>query len=1037
MIQNCIASSSPDSFELIEKFNNCRPEVFSLETTLACNLKCPECALGGGMIDRSKGFMNFDTFKIVADKIRPYVKYFYLHIWGEPMLNKDIITMIKYASTFTKTNISTNGIVLDENKAEELITSGVSDIIVSIDGVSQEIYEKYRIGGNVQQAWQALYWLQQDNIKHGSRVNIFPQFIVFKHNQHEMQHFHNLCLSIGLQPTFKSPYIRTDKSDFEYSELPQFIRPHFPDHISLRNAMIECANALNVFTILFDGSVVICCHDYGGLTTFGNIFEQEVSDIWDDPSYRKFRWQIISGNAPEFCINNCMTYFLEKRSHNQKTSLKQSDKYTSSFINRSEEPKKINLCCGPIKLDGFINIDISTTADIVIDLEKELLPFPDESIDTVVCISAINYFTRQRALEIIKDVYRVLKTGGVVRFGVQDLRTLAEKYLHRDYDFYFQKLPDGRDRFPGATFADKFNEFFYGFNSGGKNCKYVHDYESLGFLFKEAGFLSIEQKKYQDSKIPQIEKIDNRPEQMFFLETVKEDNRHFVHSDELKNTLQKIRQSIIDKQEKENFHDPDALREKAFLLFQSGEKDRAWNYLLKTLELKPDDLEAVKKCGEILDEHNRLEDAVKLYQSYLDIHPFEYEIKSALLNTIGKIRKRVPDNRIYLSRRKELDDYNFRFNTVHSDEEHLSACITWLQHAQNINTGGGVSAMYHIDTQSWDADYPETTGYIIPTFLCYHHYTGDNAYKESAIAMGDWEISIQDIDGGVGEPAGVYGLRPRVFNTAQVILGWLSLYKYTENNKYLEAASKAGDWILSKQDSDGKWTKSTYNGPKAYKSRVSWALLELYAVTNEKKYRDAAKTSLDWILSQAQENGWFDNNSLTEPGKPWTHLIGYVLGGLLEIYRLENLNIDYEKTISLLHNAAKGIIEYYFRRNEQVSDKQLLILPGTFDNNWFSKDSWSCITGNAQLEFFFRRLHGYTADPLLIEAADLILINTKKLHFMDEIDDPNLYGGLCGSYPIAGDYCGYAIPNWGVKFFADCLLQRISAKTDMPLPYIG
>ena len=111
------------------------PTTFAIETVLGCDLKCPECAAGGDFIRRKKGLLQFDQFKVIADKIRPFCKYLYLHIWGEPMLNKEIFKMIEYASAFTHTNISTNGQSLSQEKARKLIRSGVTDIIVSIDGI--------------------------------------------------------------------------------------------------------------------------------------------------------------------------------------------------------------------------------------------------------------------------------------------------------------------------------------------------------------------------------------------------------------------------------------------------------------------------------------------------------------------------------------------------------------------------------------------------------------------------------------------------------------------------------------------------------------------------------------------------------------------------------------------------------------------------------------------------------------------------------------------------------------------------------------
>lgn len=289
------------------------PRIFTIETTLACDLRCPECAIGGGLIVRAKGFMSFDRYKIIADKIRPYAEYVYLHIWGEPMLNPDIFRIIAYTAEFAKTNISTNGMSLTNAKAEALISSGVSDIIVSIDGVSQEVYEQYRVGGNVQKAFESLAILNDFNVQYGSKVTISPQYVVFQHNQHEMDEFGRRCAALGLRPAFKAPYIRNNESRFSYSEIPAYRRPHFSDVSQLRNAMRECQNPRDVFTILEDGSVVVCCHDFAGVTCFGNIFRQEVKEVWDAPEFESFRYAILAGKAPDFCVNNCMTWFLDAK----------------------------------------------------------------------------------------------------------------------------------------------------------------------------------------------------------------------------------------------------------------------------------------------------------------------------------------------------------------------------------------------------------------------------------------------------------------------------------------------------------------------------------------------------------------------------------------------------------------------------------------------------------------------------------------------------------------------------------------------------
>lgn len=306
--------NADDVNNLILQSNKLTPRIFTIETSVACELKCPECALGSGLLKRKKGFMSFEEFKIIADKIRPLKPtYLYLHMYGEPMLNPDIIRIINYASTFSKTNISTNGMAMTKKMAEDLITSGVTDIIVSIDGFSQEVYEAYRRGGDIQKVFTALETLQHFNDKHGNRVVISPQFVVFKHNQHEMEPFHSYCVSIGLTPSFKAPHLRKPTT-YENSDYAEFTRKPLPDLVRQRQAMTNCGDPREVFTIQLDGSVIICCYDYAGQTSFGNIFEQDVMEIWNSPVYRRFRWDIISGNAPEFCTNNCLLYLCEKPS---------------------------------------------------------------------------------------------------------------------------------------------------------------------------------------------------------------------------------------------------------------------------------------------------------------------------------------------------------------------------------------------------------------------------------------------------------------------------------------------------------------------------------------------------------------------------------------------------------------------------------------------------------------------------------------------------------------------------------------------------
>jgi MoaA/NifB/PqqE/SkfB family radical SAM enzyme len=122
-----------------------------------CNLKCPLCPTGNGDKSRSKGFMKFEAFKKIIDEVKDYVIQVDLYNWGEPLLNKEIFKMVEYAHKLgIRTRISTNLTILSESAVENMINSGLDELIASIDGASEETYQKYRVGGSFEKVIENL-----------------------------------------------------------------------------------------------------------------------------------------------------------------------------------------------------------------------------------------------------------------------------------------------------------------------------------------------------------------------------------------------------------------------------------------------------------------------------------------------------------------------------------------------------------------------------------------------------------------------------------------------------------------------------------------------------------------------------------------------------------------------------------------------------------------------------------------------------------------------------------------------------------------
>lgn len=359
---------------------------------------------------------------------------------------------------------------------------------------------------------------------------------------------------------------------------------------------------------------------------------------------------------------------------------------------------------------------------------------------------------------------------------------------------------------------------------------------------------------------------------------------------------------------------------------------------------------------------------------------------------------------------------------TYPDMDHLCAAMEWLARAQDATDCNGVSSGYLFHT-GWGPAYPETTGYVIPTFLKYAAFCGDRSYTERAVAMGDWEIEIQLRSGSVRGGIGI-NEQPMVFNTGQVILGWASLFRETKLDRFLDAVRKAANWLVSVQDSDGKWSRYTYqNISHVYHTRVAWALLEVYGLTDHEEYKNAAERNTLWALTHAQENGWFSEMGFALDVAPFTHTVAYTLRGLIESSFYLSGEIK-ERVLDTIQKASENIMMRYELR-ESGPRSMPMFLPATLDKKWRSEDKYSCLTGNVQLAIVFLKLYDINNDARLLNTALKLIDQVKKTQFLT-CRNSGIRGGIAGSYPIWGKYCRFSYPNWSTKFFADAIMLHES-----------
>jgi len=354
-------------------------------------------------------------------------------------------------------------------------------------------------------------------------------------------------------------------------------------------------------------------------------------------------------------------------------------------------------------------------------------------------------------------------------------------------------------------------------------------------------------------------------------------------------------------------------------------------------------------------------------------------------------------------------------------ERVLHALMDWLCRAQDhsISADGGVSRNYSL-VNGWASSYPETTGYIIPTFLDYARRTGQAAMRERARRMADWLVRIQ-LPGG-GFQGGKIDSKPRVpvtFNTGQILLGLAA--SQAEFGGYLEPMRRAADWLVETQDADGCWRKFptpfAAAGEKEYETHVAWGLFEAARIDGHRGYAEAGLANVRWALSSQGADGWFPKCCLDEPTRPLTHTIAYALRGVLEAYRISQDRVF----LDAARRTADSLLT-------ALGDDGRLA--GRFAPGWLPAASWVCLTGTAQTAYCWMMLAEYTGQPHYAQAAFWANQYVRRTVHLDGAAD--LRGGVKGSFPVHGDYGRYEFLNWAAKFLADSLIFEMDLRRKAP-----
>jgi radical SAM protein with 4Fe4S-binding SPASM domain len=245
-------------------------------------------------------------FKKVMDECGPYLWEIDLYNWGEPLLNKELCEMVKYAKTYkVRVAISTNLNHFNDSICSDLVLSGVDEVIVSLDGASQESVSRYQVGSNINKVIANIKKLASCKKKLDKKTPwITWRFLVNRFNESEIGDAEKLSREIGIDK-LKINKFRCDMGKellLDNAEQFENVSSWLPTNESLsyydsagkrKKKMKNCRWLWLKSSINWNGSVSPCCAVWHEKYDFGNIGDNPFKTIWNSAKYREARKLVV------------------------------------------------------------------------------------------------------------------------------------------------------------------------------------------------------------------------------------------------------------------------------------------------------------------------------------------------------------------------------------------------------------------------------------------------------------------------------------------------------------------------------------------------------------------------------------------------------------------------------------------------------------------------------------------------------------------------------------------------------------------------
>lgn len=303
------------------------PGMLILEPGTVCNLRCPFCSTGNRSLKLRRELLTPDRFQRIVKHLHlASLRKVHLFNWGEPLINPHLWDYVRFFSRRRiRTMVSTN-LALKDFSERELVTmirSGLSELLVGLDGMTQCTYARYRVGGRLDRVIRNLRHLVALQSRLRARgPAIIIQMLLNRFNEPEVESARKFADSLGAGFRVNENFYAPPEQHEEW--IAESIKARYgrqPAAIGgrRRTAVINtpCRQLWDAPIVNANGDVLPCCVIDDPRYAVGNLCEQHIDQIWNGERMRVLRGFVVDPqasrprfrNACERCPQRFCIYF--------------------------------------------------------------------------------------------------------------------------------------------------------------------------------------------------------------------------------------------------------------------------------------------------------------------------------------------------------------------------------------------------------------------------------------------------------------------------------------------------------------------------------------------------------------------------------------------------------------------------------------------------------------------------------------------------------------------------------------------------------